>query len=125
MTTDDTDRCVDMFGLRTAVATLYRARHHCDDLNDSAVIRRVDDAVTLLKDFAEHFRGELSAACRALLDPAADPRGRRRTAAIDRLAKITHVDDSSADALAALAPTPVRPSRPLSLFDPQPQAADA
>lgn len=123
--TTDSDRCVDMFGLRTAVAALYRARHFCDELDDAATIRRVDDAVVFLKDLVEQLRGDISAACRALLDPAPDPSGRRRTAAIDRLADITHVDDSSADALAALAPTPVRMGRPLSLFDPQPQAADA
>src|SRR5687768_7251664 len=99
--TTDIDGCVDLFGLRTAVAALYRARHHCDDLDEPAVIRRVDDAVTFLKGFAEQLRGELSVACRALLDPADDPGGRRRTTAIDRLAEITHVDDSSADALAA------------------------
>ena len=122
--TTDTDRGVDLFGLRTAVAALYRARHHCEVLDDPAVIRRVDDAVTFLKDFAEQPRGNLSAACRALLDPAVDPGGRRRTTAIDRLAEITHVDDSSADALAALAPAR-RSSRPLSLFDSAPEAAHA
>ena len=123
--TTDTDRCVDLFGLRTAVAALYRARHHCDDLDDPAVVRRVDDAVTFLKDFGEQLRGDIALACRALLEPGVDPGGLRRTTAIDRLAEITHVDDSSADALAALAPTSVRPSRPLSLFDSPPQAADA
>jgi hypothetical protein len=118
---DVADRCVDLFGLRTAVATLYWARHHCPDLAAPGAVARIDDAVRHLKAGHGHFGGELRVACNALLSPDPDPEGRRRTTAIDRLAALTHVDDTSAAALAAVAeaPTP-HPTAPPTLFDNRP-----
>jgi hypothetical protein len=122
---DVADRCVDLFALRTAVATLYWARHHCPDVAAPGAVARIDDAVGHLKAGRGHFGGELRVACNALLSLDPDPGGRRRTTAIDRLAALTHVDDTSAIVLTAMAdaPTP-RPSAPPTLFDSQPTGSD-
>ena len=124
---DLADRCVDLFALRTAAATLYWARHHCRDLGAPGAVARIDDAVRHLKDGRGHFGGELGVACNALLSLDPDPGGRRRTTAIDRLAALTHVDETSAVALTAVAETASsRPTGPPTLFDDQTfGAADA
>jgi hypothetical protein len=106
---------VDLFAIRCAVAVLVHVRHHLDRL-DRSWIRRVDAAVGQLADASGQLHGDLAAAARQLLDPAIDPGGQRTVRAIDRLAALMHVNQTSAPALAAslrLAGPPVQPT----LFD--------
>jgi hypothetical protein len=99
------DRFVDLYRLRVAVAVLFWTRLHIGELLDhvpNQLVRRLDAAVAHLGEVQHEAGGEIGSGCRALLSPAPDVDGARTIAAIDRLAAITHVDEDSAAALAAL-----------------------
>jgi hypothetical protein len=111
---------IDLYATRCAVAVLVHARHHLERL-DRSWIRRVDAAVGQLAATHRQLHGDIAVAAGQLLDPAIDPGGRRTVGAIDRLAALLHVNQTSAPALAAaLRPTgpPVQPT----LFDTDCQA---
>jgi hypothetical protein len=106
---------VDLYTLRCAVAALVHARGHIDHL-DQRQLARVDRAVGHLADVAHDLHGELATATRALLSPDPDPAGARTVRAIAGLARLTHVYDAAAPALAASLRVSVAPAQP-SLFD--------
>ncbi len=111
-----TDRLVNLYELRRAIAALVWVRHNTARLN-AGHLGLIDTAVGHLVAARADLHGEFAAAAGSLLSTDTDIGGRRTVRAIDRLGELAHVDAESAEAIASLQPSSCD-TGPLRLFDP-------
>ena len=105
---------VDLFDLRCAIAVLRHACHHIDDLNTTSLLR-LDSAVRCIRGFRSSVHGDFAAKIDAMLSTDLDPAGRRTIDAIEQLATLAQIAESTALALAdAFPPTGYADSAPRS-----------
>ena len=90
---------VDLFDLRCAIAVLLHGCHHFDDLTTPNLLR-LNNAVRHLSRFRSQMNGAFAANTDALLSNDLDPAGRRTITAIEQLAELVQITESTALALA-------------------------
>ena len=90
---------VDLFELRCAISVLLHGCHHFDDLTMTNLVR-LDNAVRHLSGVRSQMHGDFAANTDALLSNDLDPAGRRTITAIEQLAEIVRITESTALPLA-------------------------
>ena len=94
---------VDLFELRCAIAVLLHACDHIDDLSTTNLVR-LDNAVRHISHLRSQMHGDFADTTDALLSTDLDPAGRRTITAIEQLAEIVQITESTALALAEAFP---------------------